>query len=80
MACDYVHVEEPLDHPPEKYADVITQEEWNSFFTWRTSEEGVAIRARNVRNEKQARHPHLMGRVGYIGLEDVVVRVHSSFI
>ena len=24
MACYYIHVEEPLDHPPEKYADVIT--------------------------------------------------------
>ena len=80
MACDYIHMEELLDHPPKKYVDVITQEEWNAFFEWRTSEEGMALRARNTKNQKQARHPHLTGRVNYIGIEDVVVRVHSSFI
>ena len=70
----------PLDHPPEKYADVITQEEWIAFFDWRTSEEGMTLRARNVINQKQARHPHLTGHAGYIGIEDAVVRVHFSFI
>ena len=80
MACDYIHVAEPLDHLPEKYAKVITQEEWNAFFAWRTSEKGMAIRERNVRNQKQARHPHLTGHADYIGIEDAVVRVHSSFI
>ena len=68
MSCDHIHVEHPLLHPPEKYADVITQEEWDAFFEWRTSEEGMALRARNS------------GRAGYIGREDAVVRVHSSFI
>ena len=72
-------MEHPLLHPPEKYTDVITQEEWDTFFEWQTSEEGMALRARNSKNKKQARHPHLTGRAGYIGIEDVVVRVHLSF-
>ena len=80
MTFDHIHVEHPLLHPREKYADVITQEEWDAFFEWRTSEEGMALRARNSKNQKQARHPHLTGRAGYIGIEDAVVRVHSSFI
>ena len=79
MACDHIHVAHPLLHPPEKYADVITQEEWDAFFEWRTSEEGMALRARNTKNQKQARHPHLTGRASYIGIEDAVVRVHLSF-
>ena len=54
MACDHIHLEAPLDHPPKKYADVVTQEEWNTFFEWQTSEEGMALRARNVKNQKQA--------------------------
>ena len=80
MACDHIHVEAPLEHSPETYADVITQEEWKAFFEWRTSEEGMALRARNVKNQKQAQHPHLTGRAGYIGIEDVVVRVLSCLI
>ena len=80
MACDYIHVKEPLDHLSENYADVITQEEWNAFFEWQTSKEGMALRARNVKNQKQARHPHLTGRVDYIGIEDAVVRVLSCLI
>ena len=79
MTCYYIHVEHPLLHSPEKYADVITQEKWDAFFEWRTSEEGMALRARNSKNKKQARHPHLRGRAGYIGIEDAVVKVHLSF-
>ena len=70
----------PLDHPPEKYEDVITQEEWTAFVEWRTSEEGMALRRKNIRNQKKAQHPHLTRRAGYISVEDAMVRVHSSFI
>ena len=80
LAYDYIHVAEPLDHPTEKYAEVITQEEWTTFVKWRTSDDGMALRKRNIRNQKESQHPHLTGRVGYIGIEDAVVRVHSSFI
>ena len=80
MACYHVHVAEALDHLPEKYVDVITQEEWNAFFEWRTSTEGMAFRTKNIKNQKEAQHPHLTRRASYIGIEDVVVKVHSSFI
>ena len=71
---------EPLDHLPEKYAEVITQEEWTAFVKWQTSDEGMALRKRNIRNQKESQHPHLTGRAGYIDIEDAVVKVHSSFI
>ena len=80
MACDHIHVEAPLDHLLKKYADVITQEECNTFFEWQTSEEGMALWARNVKNQKQAQHPHLMGHASYFGIEDAVVRVLSCLI
>ena len=80
MACDYIYVANPLDHPLEKYANVITQEEWTTFVEWRTFEEDMVLRRTNINNQKEAQHPHLTWRVGYINIEDAVVRVHSSFI
>ena len=72
MTCNHIHVEAPVDHPPEKYVDVIIQEEWDAFFDWQTFEEGMALRARNVKNQKKARNPLLTRRASYIGIEDVV--------
>ena len=66
---------EPLNHPLEKYADFITQEDWAAFVKWWTSEEGIALRRKNIKNQKEAQHPHLTGRANYIGIKDAKVRV-----
>ena len=40
----------------------------------------MALRTKNIKNQKEAQHPHLTERAGYIGIDDAVVRVHASFI
>ena len=77
MACDHIHVENPLDHSPEKYADVITREEWTTFVKWQTSDDAMELRRRNSNNQKEAQHPHYIRRAGYIGIETAVVKMHS---
>ena len=52
MTCDHVHVANPLDHSLEKFADVVTQEEWTTFVEWWTFEEGMALRMKNINNQK----------------------------
>ena len=77
MSFDHIHVENPLDHPPKKYADVITQEEWTTFLKWWISDEAMKLRRRNINNQKEAQYPHHIRCAGYIGIELAVVRVDS---
>ena len=77
MANDHIFRENPIDHLPEKFADVITQKEWTAFVEQRTSDEAMEMRRRNVKNQKEAQRLHHIGRADYIDIEDVVVRLYS---
>ena len=51
MAGRYIHKDNPIDHPLEKYADVITPEEWIEFQNYRTSDEFLERRRKNTNSQ-----------------------------
>ena len=44
MKYQYIFGENPIDHLPEKYVEVIILEEWTIFQEWQTSKEAMKLR------------------------------------